>query len=94
MTRDLFAGLKWPKWSPPKPDPFTIEEVQRILGWLRAKRFGFHPGTGSTSVRHLPHPAFHVFVHRLFWTGLLRPSEAAGLRWGDLDLVGKRLHVR
>jgi integrase len=31
------------------------------------------------------HPAFHAFVHLLFWTGM-RPSEAAGLRWNDVDL--------
>jgi integrase len=93
VTRDVFAGLKWPRWNPPKADPFTIDEVKRILEYLRAKRFGFHPGPGSTSVRFLPHPAFHAFVQLLFWTGL-RPSEAAGLQWGDIDLVARRLHVR
>jgi len=93
VTRDLFTGLKWPRWNPPKADPFTMDELRRILEHLRTKRFGFHPGAGSTSVRFLPHPAFHAFVHLLFWTGL-RPSEAAGLQWGDIDLIGRRLHVR
>ena len=34
-----------------------------------------------------------MFVYVLFWTGL-RPSEAAGLQWQDLDLDRGRLHVR
>ncbi|MBP1688837.1 MAG: integrase family protein [Deltaproteobacteria bacterium] len=93
VTRDVFAGIKWPKWEPPKADPFTMDEVKRILAYFRTKRFGIHPGAGSMSVRHLPHPAFHTFVHLLLWTGL-RPSEAAGLQWSDIDLPGRRLHVR
>jgi len=35
--------------------------------------------------RFHPHPPYHALVHFLFWTGT-RPSEAAGLRWGDVDL--------
>ncbi len=93
VVRDVFAGLKWPKWNPPPPDPFTIEEVRRVIEWFRTKRFGFHPGTGSMNMRFLVHPPFHVLVHLLFWTGL-RPSEAAGLQWQDIDLAGRRLHVR
>src|SRR5262249_59331542 len=40
-----------------------------------------------------PHPAYHAFLLTLFWTGL-RPSEAAGLQWQDIDLDRARLHVR
>jgi len=58
VTRDVFAGIKWPKWEPPKADPFTMDEVKRILASFRTKRFGMHPGAGSMSVRHLPHPPF------------------------------------
>jgi integrase len=93
VTRDIFAGLKWPKWTPPKPDPFTLEEQQRILAWFKTHRFGFHPGPRSTSLRYRPHPPYHAFLHLLFTSGL-RPSEAAGLQWGDIDLAGRRLHVR
>jgi hypothetical protein len=39
VTRDVFAGLKWPAWNPPKPDPFTAKERNRILRWFREKRF-------------------------------------------------------
>ena len=31
------------------------------------------------------HAPYHVYLHLLFWTGC-RPSEAAGLQWGDIDL--------
>ena len=39
-----------------------------------------------------PHASFHVYVHLLFFSGL-RPSEASGLQWGDIDLAQSKLHV-
>jgi integrase len=93
VTRDIFAGLKWPKWNPPKPDPFTAGERSRVVEWFRRKAFGFHAGRATSGPRLRPHPPYHVFIHMLFWTGL-RPSEAAGLQWGDVDLKRSRLHVR
>jgi integrase len=94
LTIDPFPRrLKWPAWKPPGADPFTPEERGQILGWFERKQFGLRPGPGSTRTRHRPHPAYHAFVHTLFWTGL-RPSEAAGLQWQDLDLQHGRLHVQ
>jgi integrase len=93
VTRDVFVGLKWPRWRPPEPAPFTPEERTRIIGWFKRKRFGFHPGRTSSTNRFLPHPAYYVYVHLLFWSGL-RPSEASGLQWGDVDLDRAQLHVR
>jgi integrase len=43
--------------------------------------------------RWQPHLPFWVYVYVLFWTGL-RPSEASGLQWRDVDLDGARLHVQ
>jgi integrase len=85
--------LKWPKGARPKPDPLTATERTRVLDWFTRHLFGFHPGRGSMAVRRYPHPAYHAFLHTLFWTGL-RPSEAAGLQWGDVDLKGARFHVQ
>jgi integrase len=85
--------LKWPHSSQAKPDPLTAAERSRVLGWFAQHPFGFDPGRGSMTVRRYPHPAYHTFVHTLFWTGL-RPSEAAGLQWGDVDLKAARLHVQ
>jgi integrase len=90
---DLFAGLKWPRVEHPEPDPFTLEEVRRICEWFRDHRFGFPPLPGSRGIRRLPYPAFHAYVHALFWTGL-RPSEASGLQMQDLDLAEGALYVR
>jgi integrase len=92
VTRDLFLGLKWPKWRPPEPDPFTPGERDGIIDWFRTKRFGFHAGPKLQDDRLRPHPPFHVYVHLLFFSGL-RPSEASGLQWGDIDLNRGRLHV-
>lgn len=36
---------------------------------------------------------YHVLMATLLGTGM-RPSEAAGLRWSDVDLIGRRLHVQ
>ena len=93
VTRDVFAGLTWPEWTPPDPDPFDPDERDRILTWFKTKRFGFHAGRGRAMARTLPHPLFHAYVHTLLWTGL-RPSEASGLQWGDVDLKRSRFHVR
>lgn len=93
VVRDVFAGMQWPTWEPPEPDPLTPDERKRIIEWFRNKRFGFHPGAGTTQHRWLPHPSYHAYVLTLFWTGL-RPSEASGLRWGDIDLVNRRLAIR
>ena len=93
MTRDVFAGLKWPAWDPPEPDPFTPDERTRILDRFAIQRYGFSPGPRSTSNRWWAHPDYHAFVAVMFWTGM-RPSEVAGLRWGDIDLVNACLYVR
>jgi integrase len=93
VTRDIFAGLTWPAWDHPEPDPFTAEEMRRILGWFRSHHFGFPPLSGSMGVRRLPHPPFHAYAQILFTAGL-RPSEASGLQQQDVDLTRGLLYVR
>src|SRR5262245_41341720 len=93
VARDVFPRLKWPERELPEPDPFDIEEVRRILAWFAAHRFGCPRLPGPTGLRRLPHPPFHAYVHALFMTGL-RPSEASGLQWRDLDLDRALLYVR
>jgi len=36
--------------------------------------------------------AAYAFLHTLFWTGM-RPSEAAGLRWGDIDPAARTARI-
>jgi len=43
VTRDIFAGLQWPAWDHPEPEPFSSDEMRRILGCFQARRFGFPP---------------------------------------------------
>src|SRR5690349_8616982 len=85
LDRDPFVGVRWGRVPVPPPDPFSFDERQRILDWFKSKAFGFHAGRGVEGARVRPHPPYHAFVHFLVWTGA-RPSEAAGLRWGDIDL--------
>ena len=93
VARDVFSSLKWPKPKTPEPDPFTDDERTRILHWFAHRLFSFNAGQATHGSRRRPHPAYHAYLHVLFWTGL-RPSEAAGLQWQDIDLDHARLHVR
>ena len=93
LGRDVFAGYEWPKGQTPKADPFTPEERGRLLAWFLAKTFRVHAGPGTSQTVARRHPAYHAFVHSLFWTGV-RPSEASGLQWGDVDLERARAQVQ
>ena len=91
---DPFPRLKWPRAARPEPDPFGPKDVPRIIRWFARARFGFHPGRGpATSDRRRPHLPYFAYVHALFWTGL-RPSEASGLEWRDVDLEKATANVR
>jgi hypothetical protein len=48
---------------------------------------------GRSGIGRLPHPPFHGYVHLLFMAWL-RPSEASGLQWQDVDLNRGLLYVR
>lgn len=82
---NLFDGLQWPRGIVPGPEPYEPAQRDRILAWFKTKRFGLHAGRPGATNRMRPHPPYHAFVHTLFWTGM-RPSEAAGLHWDDVDL--------
>jgi len=93
VNANLFVGLKWPACELPEPDPFSAQEVDKILKWFRQKRWSFHAGRAETGPRSKPHLPFYVYLHVLFYLGL-RPSEAAALRWRDIDLDRRTLSIR
>jgi integrase len=92
LTHDPFVGVRWGRVAVPGPEPFTAEERSRILAWFERKRFGFHCGMATDGPRMRVHPPHHALVHLLFWTGM-RPSEAAGLRWSDVDLDARVVRI-
>jgi len=92
LTREQvldLMDLKWPDHETPEPDPFTADERERILAWFAARTFRV-PAAGY--VLRL-HPAYHAYLHLLFWSGM-RPSEAAGLQWQDVDLPRATVDIR
>jgi integrase len=82
----IFKGLRWDGHSGvPKPDPFEPKDRERNLEWFRTKKFGLGGAVGPNNQPrvHLP---YYAYLHALFWSGM-RPSEAAGLQWQDVDLA-------
>jgi len=70
----------------PPADPFTPAERDRVLDWF----------DGRTFWRKLVprrHPAFHAFCYFQIWHGV-RPSEAAGLDWDNVDLDHGVAYIR
>lgn len=67
LEQSPMRQLRWPRYDPPKPDPYTDAEVELLLGWFR-----------------LHAPQFEVVVALVMLAGL-RPSEACGLRWEDIQ---------
>lgn len=79
-----YASQRWRNWPRSaqrdeggEADPFSPDERDRILGWFRQRTYGVHN-------RARAHPAFLGWVMIQFTAGL-SPSEASGLRWGDVD---------
>lgn len=81
------SKVKWSRGQTPEPDPFTLAERDTIIGKL------LEPKPKSRSRRPPGHRWAYPLIAILFWTGM-RPSEATGLFWGDVELVGGRLFIR
>ena len=92
LAHNPFDGVRWPRLPVPGPDPFTADERARIEAWFAKKVTRFRVMAEGQVGGHRMHPSFSVFVHLLFWTGM-RPSEAIGLTWGDVDLNAEYLRI-
>jgi integrase len=77
LRRDLFDEFKVRTEEIPPPKPFTKEEISKILDALK---------------NHEGYCHYHDFALFLFNTGS-RISEAIGLRWQDVDLERREIHL-
>ncbi len=96
LERNPYAVFHWSRVEVAGPaDPFTEEEREGILAWMRQKEFRIGRGSGAYEKR--PHYDYVAAVRLLFFTGM-RPSGAVVLRVRDLELrpagEGGRLFVR
>ena len=82
-----FDAIRWERYVPGRrQDPFTAEEVEKILREFSERKWGRgRERTGSHGT--------YAFVLTLFRLGL-RPSEASALRVGDFDPRAGVVHVR
>ncbi|AVH67052.1 integrase/site-specific recombinase [Nostoc sp. 'Peltigera membranacea cyanobiont' N6] len=77
LRRDLFETIELRVGEKPRPKPFSVNEVNRILDYLY-------------NDPHYSH--YYDFVLFLLNSGL-RISEAIGMRWQDIDLDKREIHV-
>ncbi|MEH2126449.1 tyrosine-type recombinase/integrase [Nostoc sp.] len=77
LKKDLFGDIEVKIPGKPKPKPFSASEVDRILDSL-------------LNDQHYSH--YYGFILMLFNTGL-RVSEGIGLRWQDIDLQKREIHM-
>jgi len=82
-----FPKLRWPEKIVPGPSPFEAEERDRILQYFKSRNWKVG---GFNDTR--PHYAYYALAHTLFFTGM-RPSEAVGLRVGNVSLRAGTIQV-
>lgn len=63
--------------------PKQQEKEMKVLSKEQAEAF----------LKAIESDPYRVLLATLLGTGM-RPSEAAGLKWSDVDLIGRRLHVQ
>jgi integrase len=71
ITSNPVDRIKNLKHQKPEVDPFTIDEADKIVSWMRENY------TGKEAI--IP-----VYFELAFWTGM-RTSELLALRWSDID---------
>lgn len=71
--------LDAPKRNKKEPDPFTMDEANRIIAELY-------------STPHWPSSIYAAFFEFAFFTGM-RPQEIIALRWDAVDKAKRQVHV-
>lgn len=71
ITTNPVDKIKNTKHQSPPPDPFSRDEMERLLSWLHDK----HIETA---------PVYWLYFEVAFWTGM-RTGELLALTWSDID---------
>lgn len=79
ITENPIKALDIPERTTAKIDPFTLDEADRIIERLYA-------------ATHWPSQIYAAFFEFAFYTGM-RPGEIAALRWEEVDLNKRAVHV-
>lgn len=79
ITENPIKALDIPERTTAKIDPFTLDEADRIIERLYA-------------TTHWPSQIYAAFFEFAFYTGM-RPGEIAALRWEEVDLNKRAVHV-
>jgi integrase len=72
--------------SQPKREPFTEDEIRRILSTFRNNE-------ACSPYAHHKHDFYHPFIYFLFKTGV-RNAEAVGLRVKHINLQSNHIYIR
>ena len=80
IDRNPMASIDRPKAVKKLVDPYTRIEAEKIIEWMYANAERYSQ-------------IYAAFFEFLFFTGL-RPGEAMGLRWEDVDLSAKTAQIR
>jgi integrase/recombinase XerC len=77
LTDSPMARIPTPKWKKVQIQPFTAEQIKALLG---ATKDGFYPKRDR------------AIILLLLDTGM-RAAELCGIKWGVIDLTGRRITV-
>lgn len=85
-----FSKLDWAEYDPPEATPFSEEERDRLLEYLKTKQWK----TGGFLQMGAHYP-YYAYAFTLFFSAL-RPSEASAVRLRHVELDGEvgKIHVR
>lgn len=83
--KNVYADLKSKKGKKQEIEPFTLEEMSKIINAFRTNQF-------SSKYSPVKHSHYADYVYFLFATGC-RPSETIGLQWRHIDFEKETIKI-